>query len=106
MNAHLLSNFWVMVIGCIYLGSSTAYNSILISCVTFLLLSYLIPTVFLVFKRNKIRHGPFWLNGFGLVCNIGLIVWAIFAFVFYNFPNVMPVTGSNMNYSSGCLEFV
>ena len=109
VNAHLLSNFWVMVIGCIYLGSSTAYNSILISCVTFLLLSYLIPTVFLVFKRNKIRHGPFWLNGFGLVCNIGLIVWAIFAFVFYNFPNVMPVTGSNMNYSSGvfgvCLIF-
>ncbi|EER34261.1 choline transport protein [Candida tropicalis MYA-3404] len=100
VNAHTMATFWVAVIGCIYLGSTTAFNSILVSCVTFLLLSYLIPTAFLVFKRNEIKHGPFWLHGFGLISNIGLICWAIFAFVFYNFPAVMPVTGSNMNYSS------
>ncbi|EMG51120.1 HNM1 Choline transport protein [Candida maltosa Xu316] len=103
INAHLMSTFWVMVIGCIYLGSSTAFNSVLVSCVTFLLLSYLIPTVYLVFKRNQIKHGPFWLKSVGLFANIGLICWAIFAFVFYNFPAVMPVTGSNMNYS--CVVF-
>ncbi|RCK54317.1 Choline transport protein [Candida viswanathii] len=100
VNAHTMATFWVAVIGCIYLGSTTAFNSILVSCVTFLLLSYLIPTSFLVFQRNKIKHGPFWLHGFGFVANVGLICWAIFAFVFYNFPLVMPVTGSNMNYSS------
>ena len=77
VNAHTMATFWVAVIGCIYLGSTTAFNSILVSCVTFLLLSYLIPTAFLVFKRNEIKHGPFWLHGFGLISNIGLICWAI-----------------------------
>lgn len=84
VNAHIMSCFWVGIIGCIYLGSSTAFNSILVSCVVFLLLSYMIPTLCLIFKRNEIKHGPFWMNkyGFGLVCNLVLIGWTIFATVF------------------------
>ncbi|EDK43040.1 hypothetical protein LELG_01218 [Lodderomyces elongisporus NRRL YB-4239] len=101
VNAHVMSCFWVAIIGCIYLGSSTAFNSILVSCVTFLLLSYFVPTIFFIFKRNQIKRGPFFLlNGVGLVCNIVLCCWATFAFIFYNFPSVMPVSGGNMNYSS------
>ncbi|RCK67115.1 Choline transport protein [Candida viswanathii] len=100
VNAQLFQNFWVAVIGCIYLASTTAFNSILVSCVTFLLLSYIPPTLFLVFQRNNIKHGPFWLNQVGLASNIGLLVWATFAFTFYNFPAVMPAASGNMNYSS------
>lgn len=108
VNAHIMSCFWVGVIGCIYLGSSTAFNSILVSCVVFLLLSYMIPTLCLIFKRNEIKHGPFWMNkyGFGLVCNLVLVGWTIFATVFYNFPSVMPVTSGNMNYSSAVFGVV
>lgn len=106
VNAHFLSCFWVGVIGCIYLGSDTAFNSILVSCVMFLLLSYMVPTLCLIFKRNQIQHGPFWLNKVGLVCNIVLVIWTIFTTVFYNFPSVMPVNAGNMNYSSAVFGVV
>ncbi|KAI5962875.1 hypothetical protein CANMA_003650 [Candida margitis] len=108
VNAHIMSCFWVGVIGCIYLGSSTAFNSILVSCVVFLLLSYMIPTLCLIFQRNQIKHGPFWLNrfGIGLICNLVLVGWSIFATVFYNFPSVMPVSSGNMNYSSAVFGVV
>ena len=33
------------------------------------------------------------------MANIGLIIYATFAFIFFNFPAVMPATGGNMNYS-------
>lgn len=108
VNAHFLSCFWVGVIGCIYLGSDTAFNSILVCSVMFLLLSYMVPTLFFIFKRNQIQHGPFWLNkfGIGLFCNIALVVWAIFTTIFYNFPSVMPVDAGNMNYSSAVFGVV
>ncbi|KAI5964714.1 uncharacterized protein KGF55_001783 [Candida pseudojiufengensis] len=102
VNAHVMSCVLNGIIGLIYLGSSSAFNSILVCCVTFLLLSYMIPTLFLIPQRNTIKHGPFWMNkfGIGLTCNFVTCAWAIFAFVFYNFPTVMPVSGGNMNYSS------
>ncbi|KAG5417010.1 hypothetical protein I9W82_004643 [Candida metapsilosis] len=106
VNAHYFSCFWVAVIGCIYLGSDTAFASILQCSVMFLLLSYMIPTVCLLFKRNKIHHGPFWLGKLGFVCNIILVIWTIFTTVFYNFPSEMPVNAGNMNYSSAVFGVV
>ncbi|EMG51126.1 Choline transport protein [Candida maltosa Xu316] len=99
VNAQIFQNIGVVIIGCIYLASTTAFNSILVSCVTFLLISYVPCTLFLVSQRSTIKHGPFWLGKFGLVANICLLIWALFAFIFYNFPAVMPVSGGNMNYS-------
>lgn len=101
INAHIMSCCWVAVIGCIYMGSTTAYNALVTACVIFLLLSYVIPTIFLLIKgRNSISHGPFWFGKFGFVCNCILIIWTIFAFVFFSFPPIMPVTAANMNYVS------
>ncbi|RLV96504.1 Choline transport protein [Spathaspora sp. JA1] len=105
VNSHLMSCGWNAVIGFIYLGSTTAFNSILTCCVLFLSISYSIPTFFLIFKRNQIKPGPFWLSRFniGLCCNIIVVCWSVFTFIFYNFPPVMPVTLGNMNYS--CVVF-
>ncbi|EGW34035.1 uncharacterized protein SPAPADRAFT_59455 [Spathaspora passalidarum NRRL Y-27907] len=105
VNSHLMSCGWNAVIGFIYLGSVTAFNSILICCVLFLAISYSIPTIFLIFKRDQIKPGPFWLDKFhiGLICNIVVVSWSLFSFIFYNFPAVMPVTAGNMNYS--CVVF-
>ncbi|KAG7191734.1 choline transporter [Scheffersomyces spartinae] len=101
VNAHLMSCAWCAVIGCIYMGSTTAYNAMVVGCIIFLLLSYLIPTVCLLIKgRNNIPHGPFWCGTVGLISNCVLIFWAIFATVFYSLPAVMPVTQNNMNYVS------
>lgn len=101
VNAHIMSCVWCAIIGCIYMGSTTAYNSLVIGCILFLLLSYLVPVVFLLIKgRDNIEHGPFWMGKLGLVCNVVLIFWAVFTTIFYSFPAVMPVTAGNMNYVS------
>jgi choline transport protein len=99
VNAHLMSCAWCAVIGCIYVGSTTAYNSLVIGCIIFLLLSYSVPVIFLLIKgRDNIKHGPFWMGKIGLVSNYVLVFWTCFATVFYSLPPVMPVSAGNMNY--------
>lgn len=99
LNAHLFSTFWVAVLGCLYMASSTAFNSMVVGCITFLLLSYMVPTCCLLYRgRNNIKHGPFWLGKIGLFCNVMTILWTIFALVFFSFPTSMPTTASTMNY--------
>ncbi|CAD1783750.1 similar to Saccharomyces cerevisiae YGL077C HNM1 Choline/ethanolamine transporter [Maudiozyma barnettii] len=98
--AHLMSCAWIAIIGLLYLASSTAFNSLITGCISFLLLSYIIPVICLLKKKRNIPHGPFWLGKFGLLCNIVLIGWTIFAIVFFSFPPVLPVTKDNMNYVS------
>lgn len=101
LNAHLASSAIVAVLGCLYLASSTAFNSMVVGCITFLLLSYLVPTACLLYRgRDNIKHGCFWLGKFGLVANIMTIAWAIFALVFFSLPSFMPVTAGTMNYIS------
>ncbi|KAK6197073.1 amino acid permease-domain-containing protein [Scheffersomyces amazonensis] len=101
VNAHLMSCFWSAVIGCIYMGSSTAYNSMIIGGVVFQMLAYSIPVTFLLINgRDSIKHGPFWLGKIGLFSNWVTLGWTVFTTVFYSFPPVMPVTGGNMNYVS------
>lgn len=99
VNAHLMSSAWCAVIGCIYMGSTTAYNAMVVGCIIFLLLSYIVPVIFLLIKgRDNITHGPFWLGKIGFFSNIVLICWTIFGTIFYSFPPVQPVTAGNMNY--------
>ncbi|ODV66580.1 amino acid transporter [Hyphopichia burtonii NRRL Y-1933] len=101
LNAHLFSSFWVAVLGCLYLVSDTAFNSMVVGCITFLLLSYCVPTICLLYRgRENIHHGPFWLGFWGTLCNYITIAWSLFALVFYSFPTTMPVTRGNMNYVS------
>ena len=99
VNAHIMSCVWCAIIGCIYMGSTTAYNAMVIGCIIFLLLSYAVPVAFLLIKgRDNIEHGPFWMGKIGLVSNIVLLLWTVFTTIFYSFPAVMPVTAGNMNY--------
>lgn len=98
LNAHLMSCCAIAIIGILYLASSTAFNSLITACIAFLLLSYIIPVVCLLWRRRQIKHGPFWLGKFGLVANIVLLGWTAFAIVFFSFPPVLPVNRNNMNY--------
>ncbi|CCH43786.1 Choline transport protein [Wickerhamomyces ciferrii] len=104
INANVMSCFWGCVVGCIYMGSTTAYNAMVTGCITFLLLSYSIPIVCLLYKgRNNIKHGPFWLGPIGLIANIITLCWTVFALVFFCFPFTMPVTAGDMNYAAAVL---
>ncbi|KAF5003448.1 hypothetical protein FDECE_9998 [Fusarium decemcellulare] len=103
--AHVISCAIVSVLGCLYLASYTAFNSMVTACVVLLYASYAIPVICLLIKgRSNLAHGPFWLGKFGLACNVVLLVWLAFALVMYSFPPVYPVSGDNMNYV--CVVYV
>lgn len=80
--AHTVGCTIVAILGCLYLGSYTAFNSMVTACVVLLYTSYSIPVVCLLVRgRSTFRHGPFWLGKLGMVCNFILLVWLVFALV-------------------------
>lgn len=115
LNAHILSCTIVAVLGCLYLGSYTAFNryvalqvssgvvmliycSMVTGCIVLPYISYMIPIICLLIRgRSKIRPGPFWLGKFGLFSNYVTIAWTIFCVVMYSFPTYMPVLASGMS---------
>lgn len=99
-NSQLLVTAANAALGCIYLGSSTAFGSMLASAVTINNISYLIPilTNLLTGRRNMFR-GVFHMGKWGFLVNSVTVAWLIFAIVFFSFPYTMPVTVQNMNYT-------
>ena len=92
LRAHFVSSFIVALVGLIYLGSYTAFNSMVTACIVLLYISYAIPVTCLLIKgRNNIRHGPFWLGPIGLFSNIVLLIWTVFTLIMYSFPSIRPV---------------
>ncbi|KAI9891285.1 MAG: hypothetical protein M1814_002975 [Vezdaea aestivalis] len=107
LNAHAVSCFIVALVGLLYLGSTTAFNSMVTACIVLLYISYAIPVACLLWRgRNNIKHGPFWLGPIGLFSNIVLLLWTVFTLVMYSFPPVQPIKASNMNYVSAVYGIV
>jgi choline transport protein len=96
-----MSSIIVGILGVLYIGSTTAFNSMVTACIVLLYISYSIPVALLLLKgRDNIKHGPFWLGRFGWFCNWVLLVWTAFTTVMYSFPYTMPVEAGTMNYVS------
>jgi len=99
--AHVWSCVWTSLLGCLYLGSTAAFNSfvsggILLQCIT-----YSLPVILLwVRGRKNIKPGPFWCSRFGPIANAVTVIWSLVALVFYSFPWYQPVEASAMNYVS------
>ncbi|KAF4990282.1 hypothetical protein FDECE_14425 [Fusarium decemcellulare] len=93
-----------VLLGFIYLASSTAFNAILSMAVIGMYLSYLLPIVAMLMGRSKLQasdYGPFKLGRpLGIFVNVVSVCWITASVVFMAFPTVMPVTADNMNYSS------
>ncbi|KAJ5641753.1 hypothetical protein N7490_005753 [Penicillium lividum] len=100
-NAQLCVGVIIGLLGCIYLGSSTAFNSMMSSAVTINNLAYVVPILTNVLLRRKTMHrGPFAMGQFtGMTVNIISVLWLVFAIVFFSFPFEMPATVANMNYT-------
>ncbi|OJJ71634.1 hypothetical protein ASPBRDRAFT_125741 [Aspergillus brasiliensis CBS 101740] len=105
VNAQLCVGIIIALLGCIYLGSSTAFNSMMSSSVTINNIAYLVPILTNVLLGRKTMHrGPFSLGYVaGMTVNIITVAWLVFAIVFFSFPYDMPVTASNMNYTCVCV---
>ncbi|KKK12045.1 hypothetical protein P175DRAFT_0452457 [Aspergillus ochraceoroseus IBT 24754] len=87
-------------LGCLYLGSSTAFNSMLGAAVTINNVSYLIPIATnMLTGRANMHKGVFHMGRWGWVVNSVTVAWLLFAITFFSFPYSMPVTVQNMNYT-------
>lgn len=96
----------VFVLGCVYLGSSTAFNALVSTGIILQQLSFAFPAALMLYRRatgtlNEVM--PFTKIGFrlrfgvGPVANVLTIVMALLALVFYDLPVVLPVTVGNMS---------
>ncbi|KAJ9656043.1 hypothetical protein H2198_005203 [Neophaeococcomyces mojaviensis] len=100
LNALLLNVVIVVLFGCIFLGSSVAFNAITAASVVALGVSYGIPiAVNLAQMRRKLPERAFALpEWLGWTVNIIGLVYTILTTVLFLFPPFLPVTGSTMNY--------
>ncbi|KAJ4239431.1 hypothetical protein NW757_012779 [Fusarium falciforme] len=97
--ALVFSSIFTALLGCLYLSSSTAFNSLVSACLLFQWLSYSIPVVFLnIHGRSNITPGAFWFPKLGYIANAVLVTWTTLSLVIYCFPYRLPVEAGEMNY--------
>ncbi|KAL4975527.1 amino acid/polyamine transporter I [Aspergillus desertorum] len=99
-NAQLLVAAAIAALGCLYLGSSTAFNSMLGAAVTINNVAYLIPiSTNMLTGRANMHRGTFHMGRWGWIVNSVTVGWLLFAIIFFSFPYNMPVTVESMNYT-------
>ncbi|KAL8925667.1 MAG: hypothetical protein Q9208_003350 [Pyrenodesmia sp. 3 TL-2023] len=100
LNSLVLTTLLVIIFGCIFLGSESAFNAIVSASVVALGVSYAMPVAINCLRgRKMLRERPFTLPGwFGWFANLLGIAYTIVTTVFFLFPPDLPVTGTNMNY--------
>lgn len=99
LNALYLTTVLVIIFGCIFLGSNSAFNAIISASVVALGVSYAIPiAVNCAQGRKKLPPRPFVLpSAFAWFANLLGIVYVIITSVLFVFPPEFPATASNMS---------
>jgi amino acid transporter len=90
------------LLGCIYFGSSAAFNSFTGVATICLSTSYGVPVlVSLVRRREAVKNSAYPLGKrLGPIVNVICVVWICFAVVIFCMPVSLPVDPSSMNYAS------
>lgn len=102
LNSVALTTGVVVVIGCIFLGSSSAFNAIVSASVVALGITYATPPLINMLRGRKTLppNRSFKLpEPLGWVVNVVGVLYTILTTVLFVFPPALPVTGSSMNYS-------
>lgn len=96
----------VFLLGCVNLGSTSAFNALVSTGLILQQVSFAFPAALVLYHRvcgtideamprSKASFKlPF---GLGPVSNVLTIVFALVSLVFYDFPTVLPVTAANMS---------
>jgi choline transport protein len=101
LNALGLTLSLVIIFGCVFLGSSSAFNAIVSASVVALTVTYGIPIALNVIQGRKGLPAdrafvlPEW---FAWIANIIGLVYVAITSVLFLFPPELPVTSNNMNY--------
>ncbi|OBT75861.1 hypothetical protein VF21_04370 [Pseudogymnoascus sp. 05NY08] len=99
--AIILSTVVNCLLGCIYFGSSAAFNSFTGVATICLSTSYGLPVLISLARgRRDVVNSPFSLGIFGVAINLVTVVWTGFSLVIFCMPVALPVTTSSMNYAS------
>ncbi|KAL3457863.1 amino acid/polyamine transporter I [Aspergillus heterothallicus] len=108
LNGLYLTNLSVIIFGCIFLGSSSAFNAIISSSVVMLDIAYGIPiAVNCIRRRQMLPERPFVLSHtLGWIVNIIALAYISLTTVLFLFPPELPVTGSNMNYCVAAMGII
>ena len=100
--AQVATTCLVTILGCLYVGSTTAFNAFVGSFVIFLNASYvaaILPN--LLTRRKYVKPGPFYMGNVLAYTLMGISCAYILVFIIiYCFPFSLPVSAGNMNYSS------
>ncbi|CDK27138.1 unnamed protein product [Kuraishia capsulata CBS 1993] len=100
--AIIFVTIWSILIGLLIFASTTALNAVSGSYISTMYVSYLIPFVGLVFKKDRFGEGVkplFNLGRWGKPMNIICIFWFLFASAWLCVPTYVPVTADTMNYT-------
>lgn len=102
--ALIFNSFVIFIIGCIYLGSTTAFSAIVGTSLILMQLTFGIPTALLMWRRRADRFLPekghtFRMGASGWLFNFITVAWTLLTLVLYCIPLSLPVTGSNMSKS-------
>ncbi|KAF5382251.1 hypothetical protein D9757_008948 [Collybiopsis confluens] len=89
------------LLGLIYLGSTTAFNSFVGIGLISLESSYAMPISLLLLNRRKDVYGaPFSLGRWGTALNAIALLWILLQIVLLSMPSTLPVKADTMNYAS------
>ncbi|PKX90083.1 putative GABA permease [Aspergillus novofumigatus IBT 16806] len=100
LNALGLTAFLTLCCGCIYLGSSTAFNALSSATVVCFDISYGFPIIIHCLRgRNQLPKSHWTLSPvIGWTVNLVAIGYILLTTVLFLFPPSLPVTGRSMNY--------
>ncbi|KAJ5504996.1 Amino acid/polyamine transporter I [Penicillium fimorum] len=100
LNALILSVVVVIAFGCIFLGSTSAFNAIISASVVALDLSYGIPIAINCLQGRKCLPERKWKlpNALGWFVDLVALSYIALTTVLFVFPPSSTVTGSSMNY--------
>ena len=97
------TSIFLVLIGLLNIGSTTAFNAIVSLGTVALYISYLMPIVLIFYRRiacpGSLPYGPFRLGRLGIGINLASIIYTVYVSIFLLFPPYQPVTAQNMNYA-------
>ena len=98
LSAYLLSTTVQILLGLIFLGSSTAFNAFVGVAVMCLGVSYALPVLLSVLNgRSEVLDAPYSLGRWGYLINCIAVLWVFFEMVLFSMPAVIPVTSTSMS---------
>ena len=98
LSAYLLSTTVQVLLGLIFLGSSTAFNAFVGVAVMCLGVSYALPVLLSVLnRRREVFDAPYSLGRWGYLINCIAVLWVFFEMVLFSMPAVIPVTSTSMS---------